>query len=377
MSTMPQVSLPVLRTFVQHLELPWSKPQLKNFLLFGTAFLKEKSLPIRRLARAIAGPTPVHRHTDKKLRRFLGNQKLSREGALKALLAFVLPRFTDQPFIPVMLDWMHVGKQKAILVLHIPYRGRSLPLWSAVHPWEGNEEMNEQEQAALKTLRRAWPATAPPPMLLADRGFGKSPFLRWLHDHNWLYVIRVRGRTVVQDAQGHRLDPEAEVGVGEVGLFAKVTYHSEEKIPGQLAVTCDLDKEGKPSYWRLFSSLPEAQLRFLPRLYAQRMSPEETHRDYKRGHFLAGFALSHLERTKNIRLENLLCCLNLLYTLLVLLAETDRQSREWLKAKHWGLSLVTFGLAVLAHAGKAALGLFKQTLLWVKFEPLWLETGDS
>ncbi|MGV3724854.1 MAG: transposase [Actinomycetota bacterium] len=372
-----QVTAPVLRTFVKQLQLPWSKPQQRNFILLGTAFLAARSLPLRRLARAISGPTKAHRHTDKKLRRFLGNVKLSREGALQALLQFVLPRFTAQPFIPVMLDWMHVGTQKAILVLHIPYRGRSLPLWAAVHPWAGNDEMHEHEQAALRALRRAWPKAAPPPLLLADRGFAKSTFLRWLHDNQWLYVIRVRRRTTLRDAQGAHLDPEADVAVGQVRLYADVTYHAAEQIPGHLAVTCALDKQGNPSYWRLLSNLPVTHLRFLPRLYAQRMSPEETHRDYKRGHFVGGFALAHLERMQNLRLENLLCCLNLLYALLVLVAETDRESREWLKRRHWGLSLVTFGLAVFVAAGKDVHRAVRQALASVRFEPLWLESGDS
>lgn len=377
MSVMHPGAEQVLPPFVTHLHLPWTRPQLKNFLQVGVAFFRERSLPIRRLARALTGPTREHRHTDKRLRRFLGNEKLDREGALQALLAFLLPRFAAQAYIPVMLDWMHVGTAKAILVLHIPYRGRSLPLWSAVHPWAGNTDMSEQEQEALRALRRAWPKTGPQPLLLADRGFAKSPFLQWLHEEDWQYVIRVRQRTVIRDATGERLDPRATVGVGAVGLFPHVTYHSEAQIPGHLAVSCQLNEQGELSHWLLLGNLDVSQLRYFPRLYAHRMSPEETHRDYKRGHFVSGFGVSHLGRMKDVRLENLLCCMNLLYALLVLVAETDRETRAWLKKRHWGLSLATFALNLLAAAGRSVRRLIKQALDSVKLEPLWLQSGDS
>ena len=72
--------------FVRRIAVPWSKPQLRNLIILGTALSRERSLPLRRLARAIVGPRQVHRHLDKRFRRFLGNPNLDLEGALEWLL---------------------------------------------------------------------------------------------------------------------------------------------------------------------------------------------------------------------------------------------------------------------------------------------------
>jgi hypothetical protein len=367
--------LAAFRRYLAQLQLPWSKPQRGNFALYATGFLAERSLPIRRVARALAGPKASHRHMDKRLRHFLGNPKLDREGALGAYLRFLLPRFGQQPCIPVMADWTHVGRQHAVFILHIPYRGRSFPLSAVFQRWEGNEDMTDQEEEGLALLRRVWPSTAPPPLILADRGFAKSGFLQWLLQHDWLFIIRARRRTQIRDAQGRQLYPNP--GLGEVITHEHVTYHEFGRVPGRLVATAARDKRGKLSQWLLFTNLPALLLPQAIKLYAQRMSPEETHRDCKRGHFVSGFALSHLGRMSRVRLNNLLCCLVLIYGLLVLVAETERETREWLKQRHWGLSLATFGLDLLRAASEPVRATIKRALGCVTLRPLWLETGDS
>jgi len=125
------------------------------------------------------------------------------------------------------------------------------------------------------------------------------------------------------------------------------------------------------------TALPEEQLKRVAHWYSQRMSPEEMHRDAKRGHFVSGFALSHLGRMRRDRLERYLCILNLLYTFPVLVAETDRTTRAWLRARRWGLSLATFALDLLHAAGSGARRLAQQACASVTLQPLWLQSGDS
>ena len=50
--------------FVNQLHLPRRKTQRENFLRLGAAFLQRRSLPVRRLARTLAGPTPQAKTTD-------------------------------------------------------------------------------------------------------------------------------------------------------------------------------------------------------------------------------------------------------------------------------------------------------------------------
>jgi len=85
--------------FVKQLALPWRKTQRANLVLFGAAFLASRCLAVRRLSRAFAGPhlRPL-KATDKRLRRFLGNERLHLEAALRAYLTFLRPRFGPLPF---------------------------------------------------------------------------------------------------------------------------------------------------------------------------------------------------------------------------------------------------------------------------------------
>lgn len=383
------------RVFVKQLCLPWHRYQLANLVLLGGALLARRSLPVRRLARTVAGPTPHLRAFDKRFRRFLGNKRLdeaAQDAAVGALLRLVLPRFGAVRFVPVMFDWLYVDNH-AILGLQIPYRGRSLPLCFSVHPatCQANEpDQTKAELALLQRLRVCWPADAPPPVLLCDRGFAKGELVRWLQHRRVRFIIRVPRSHHLYSRHGQLLnDPsDADEGRARAGvlhpplnkarLIAHVTYTAEWRLPVHLAVTAKLDpKTGKRCEWRLITNLEEADLPHVPRLYAFRMSPEETHRDYKRGYAVGGFGLAHLGRMRRDRLQRYLLILALISCFLVLVAETEREAREWLKRHHWGLGLLTMGLDLLQAAGNGVVRLARQACASVTLQPLWLPGGDS
>src|SRR5262249_51179965 len=166
-----------------------------------------------RLARTIAGPTKSHRAADKRLRRFLGNPALgpaALDAALAAHLSFLLSRLGAVPFVPVMLDWTFLPG-RAILWAQIPYRGRALPLLDLVQhvPLTDHEGGRTQaEKQLLLRLQRCWPATAPSPVLLADRGFDKAPLLSWLIGAGWLFIVRIKRGNHLVDEHGRRLNDE-------------------------------------------------------------------------------------------------------------------------------------------------------------------------
>lgn len=383
------------RTFVKQLSLPWHRYQLANLMLLAAAFLKRPSLPVRRLARTLGGPGREHLAFDKRFRRFLGNKRLdeaAQNAAVGCLLRFVLARLGAVPFVPVMFDWLFVDGH-AILGLQIPYRGRSLPLCFSVHAstvQEDEQGRTQAEQKLLKRLIACWPDEAPPFLLLCDRGFAKGPLVSWLMQRRVWFIIRVPSDHHLYGWHGELLNDQGTPGkgsfqpgplhppLGKAYLCRQIRYTQEHRFPLHLAVSAKLDpKTGKRSEWRLVTNLPEEQLRRVPRLYGQRMSPEETHRDYKRGHAVAGFALSHLGRMRRDRLQRYLLVVALLSCFLVLLAETERETREWLCQRHWGLGLLTMGLEVLHAAGAAANRLTRQACASVTFQPLWLSGVHS
>lgn len=228
----------------------------------------------------------------------------------------------------------------------------------------------------LKALEKAWPAWAPPPLLLADRGFAKGELIYWLVLRKWLFVVRIGRQVRCVTSAGERLSSTRFAEPGEQFFYPHMRYHSELRLPLHLAVTGAWDQHGKPTEWRLLTNLPEAQLRRVPKLYADRMHPEETHRDCKRGHFVSGFALSHLGKMRADRLERYLFLLGLIYCFLILVAETRPEDRQWFARRHWGLSLITFALDLLHAPGIALRLLVQAALTWDLLRPQWAENGD-
>jgi hypothetical protein len=259
--------------------------------------------------------------------------------------------------------------------VQIPYRGRSFPLLSRVYAY-GEHGHTEHELALLEELAKAWPKAGPQPLLLADRGFPKRDVLDWLALREWGFLIRGKSSTVVQDAHGQRFD-FLTVPSGTTRCLLQATVL--DQLPGavQVVVRAHPGPQGTTVRWILLTNLPESLLPWATRLYRHRMQPEQTHRDCKQGHFVSGFAVGHLRRLRADRLERLLFCLGLGYAFLNLLAETDRETREWLQRRHWGLSLVTFGLDLLAFLEGRLLPTIRRALRWGGWLPLWLTEEEE
>jgi hypothetical protein len=369
---------PAFQRFVTQLQLPWRKTQRENLVRFGSALIAARGLPVRRAARTVVGPVPNVRYADRRFRRFLGNDRLDLDAAVSALLALLLPHFGNAPWVPVVLDWVWVRRTRAVLWAQIPYRGRSFPLLASVLGAEENHS-TAHTLALLERLHAAWPATAPRPLLLADGGFPKPDILKWLQAHGWHFLIRGRHDQRVCDRDGVRVDTTG-VARGTERYWTEVTILGRNPQPANIVVAgVRILRRGqkRDTRWLLITDLPAAYLPWVTRLYAHRMQPEQTHRDCKRGHFVSGFGLDHLTRLRPDRLARALFCVGVCYAFLVLLAETQRPTREWFLRRHWGLSLITFGLDLLRALGTAAIRATNQALACVTFEPFWPLSGDS
>lgn len=364
--------------FVDQLRLPWRSTSVANLVALSAAFLSQRKFPLRQLARAVVGPLKEHRHWDKRFRRFLGNELLDLEGGAGAVLGFVIRRLGDTPFVPVMVDWMFIGKQFAVLWAQIPFFGRSFPILARVVAYEDNAN-TAVELALLESIRKIWPSEGPKPMFLADRGFPKQELFRWLEDHAWYYLVRLRqGLPGEHVPRTWRTD---DVPLGQTKPYRNAVIFAGCNIRGSVVVAtrCVNGKNGYPSRvrWMLATNLPEEFLGIAPAIYRHRMHPEETHRDCKRGHFLTGYALSHMVRLRIDRLERLLFCLSVQQAYLILIAETESGDRQWLKKRHWGLSLTTFGWELVRSLEGRLVEVTRKAMAIVCFRPAWVETGDS
>jgi hypothetical protein len=204
-----------------------------------------------------------------------------------------------------------------------------------------------------------------------DRGFDKGPLLKWLLAEGWLFVLRAK-ENLFFDAQGQVLNGCLCGLPGTPRCFPHVTYTQTHRFPVHLVVAAKRHPRTRKNVrWLLVTTLPPDQLRRAPGLYARRMTPEETHRDVKRGAHNTGLALSHLGRLRLDRLERLVFMLSLVYSFLVLLGHTDLDLHTWLKQKRWGLSIATLGCELLLHAGTLARHLAHHACARVTLDPAW------
>jgi hypothetical protein len=204
-----------------------------------------------------------------------------------------------------------------------------------------------------------------------------------------LFIVRIQRGHLLYDADGRLLNDDygdqgqlvrqgpLHPGPGKQLLFPQITYYQKERLPLHLAVSAILEpKTLTVKEWRLVTNLPAEHLGRVPKLYAHRMPPEEVHRDSKRGFAVSGFGLCHLGRLRPDRLERLICMFSLIYGFLVLVAETARESREWLCERHWGLSLAHYALDLLHAPDASPTRIARRACASVRLEPLWLQGGD-
>jgi hypothetical protein len=240
---------------------------------------------------------------------------------------------TSQPLIVV--DWSDLKADGRFKLLRagLVTRGRTLTLWEEVHP-EQSAGAAAVESAFLGKLARLLPAGSRP-IVLSDAGF-RRPWYRAVCALGWDYVGRVRG--TVQTHPGaaaaapvddwvtctmlHELalaSRSRELGAYWLGrthaLHTRLVVHAATP-KGRHAKTAkgqrrrdttseDAARSAKEP-WVLATSLSidDASAVRVAKLYARRMTIEQSFRDLKSGAFGAGF--EHSLTRKGERLANLL-----------------------------------------------------------------------
>jgi hypothetical protein len=88
----------------------------------------------------------------------------------------------------------------------VPRCGRALPLVQVAYDRDAlpaDRGQSQLEEAALLAVLWALPRGARP-VVLADRGFARAPFLAWLQRHGAAFVVRVTRGTCLTEADGAR-----------------------------------------------------------------------------------------------------------------------------------------------------------------------------
>jgi hypothetical protein len=196
--------------------------QAANLALLVGALLARRTLNLSDLARASPAPVaprvarPKHGllHRVKRLWRFLGNARVDAVAVQAAFIPHVVAALGHPRLLGLALDWtmfdtvLPSGARARYQVLRVavPRCGRALPLLQVAYDRDAlpaDKGQGQLEEAALLAVLRALPPGVRP-VVLADRGFARAPFLAWLQRHGAAFVVRVTKGTCLTEADGTR-----------------------------------------------------------------------------------------------------------------------------------------------------------------------------
>jgi hypothetical protein len=355
--------LPLIKTCCPFLRAT----QAANLTWLVVALLTKRRLCLTTLAKAFPRPparrgaAPKHEllHRLKRLSRFLSNERIDPVALQLAFLPGVLARLGTPRVVGLVMDWTSwdtkllglVGggrRPYQVLTIGIPRRGRVLPLLSVVYerdklPARGSQ--NRWEEEALAQVLRALPWGVRP-VVIGDRGFGRTEFIAYCQKWQVDYVVRVRRKAQITPTTGPAWKLGAEgLGPGEARWVPHVRYGTFNNRPRELWVNlactwcppavrrAERGKEYQEP-WYLATSL--GSVREAVAWYRQRMWLEETFKD-----FHAGFGLDATRISTAGRLGRLVAALTLTVAWLHLLALPECG----VLPPRWVHSVVTYGRA--------------------------------
>ena len=357
--------------------------QATNLALLVSAILKKQTLCLSELARAY--PTPEKRrvpapkhdllHRLKRLWRFTANERVDALAVQLAFVPYAIACLGHPRWLGLAIDWtmfdtaLPSGKRMRYQVLRIavPRKGRALPLLQLAYDRDNlspNKSQNQIEQDALLAVVRALPKSVRP-VILADRGFRRAAFLRWLKEHRLEYVVRIKKGSCVTEEDGRRWKlGEEGLKVGELRFREEVRYGLYHDRPRELRINVALCRRvpkaraGNPRRkqpeepWYLATSLGSA--RSAASWYWQRGWIEQSFKDAKSRFGLKGIKVGSPER-----LSRLLMGLTLALSWLTLmgLPESGALSEGFRSAvSAWGrASVISIALSLLEQLGNVPL----------------------
>jgi len=177
----------------------------------------------------------------------------------------------------IAVDWTDRGDYM-LLQASLIFRKRSVPLaWRFVWKWQYEKSQNDEEEALVEQLIQAvgthsW-------VLLADRGFARADFFRWLDERGVKFVIRVSGQVFVEHLWFTGMIDNIPRRAKGGWMYKGVKYRKHN--PVEVNLVCH-HKEPAPEPWYLVTNLDITDQKAAS-FYSKRMGIEEGFRDCKSG----------------------------------------------------------------------------------------------
>jgi hypothetical protein len=265
-----------------------------------------RSLCLAEIARCFKTQTSFP-HNLKRTWRYVSNERIQRQQSKEVVARRIIRqlhhRLQIKPthYLEVIIDWTSVHPFQVLSAL-IPVEGRAVPVlqW-AIEKNSLKAYQNTYEMLFISSLRRCVPRHWRV-VIVADRGFQRAEFLRFLKQQHLSFVIRVKGDAFIKRGRYEGKLRDYPLAVGQCFKLRDVVYHKTKLLPMKIVLNC-ARIEGKDSSWLLATDLG-LSARQIVGIYRRRFWCEESFRDQKQE-----FRLEGVRVTKAARLENLLLAL--------------------------------------------------------------------
>lgn len=297
-----------LRNFMEILLAPMHKSPLKTLQLITTTFLDVRKPILCELARQM----PIikdFKYILKRLWRFFSKSKFTITNAYAGIIPYFLDWLKDRKYLEILIDWTKVGCY-SVLYLSLPYKKRAIPLfWRAVDYTDDESWQNKIERECIKTFVSLVPQYLRSKLVIvADRGFGKVEFFKFLKKLEVNFAIRVKGDVWVKHGRFTNCLRRVNFGKRKIRWWRNVLYHKTE----QECLNLLLKYEVKDSLY-ITTNLSDAH--DVLTIYSHRMRIEESFRDLKNKHC---FSLREAKLGNTIKLEKLILVVVIAYMFVIL-----------------------------------------------------------
>lgn len=278
------------------------KTQTVNLTLGVFGLIKARSGILSEIAREVPGARQ-HKHRLKRLDRFVSNDKVKTGNLINLWCLWIIRIFCKRKYTEVALDWTTLPGNIQCLMAAVPYAGRAIPLvWVTTTYQAFKDSQNLIEQRLVTRLINIIPKEKKI-ILVADRGFGRAKFFKFLLKLNILFAIRVRAdvkiNTNTRSGKGKTiLLRKLKLKSNQVKWFEGVSYREDSLVPKiNLAATI---AEGSDDSWLIITNLPQAKTAI--QRYRMRFQIEEWFKDLKHELGIEGMQIRDLGKARKLML---------------------------------------------------------------------------
>lgn len=278
------------------------KTQTVNLTLGVFGLIKARSGILSEIAREVPGARQ-HKHRLKRLDRFVGNDKVKPSSLINLWCLWIIRIFLRRKYIEVALDWTTLPGNIQCLMAAVPFHGRALPLlWVTTTYQAFKDSQNLIEQRLITRFNNIIPKEKRI-ILVADRGFGRAKFFKFLLKLNILFAIRVRAdvkiRVYAKSGKGRIiLLRKLKLKPNQVKWFESISYREDGFVPNiNLAATI---AEGSTDSWLIVTNLPQANTAI--QRYQLRFAIEEWFKDLKHELGLDSMQIRDLGKVRRLML---------------------------------------------------------------------------